>query len=162
MVDLEIKQLEIAINAEKHKDKINLLKEQFIENDKLLQQAIALQDENQPQDAPSGLGASVGGDARKAGQEPLANVVCSRDLRSRLRDDGTQNEKYLYLKTLYVVFYKLLLEELFKQLGLEEVEYNIFFSNSIVPYYTNELSACEMKSANVKRVISMLEEKDKK
>lgn len=36
MVDLEIKQLEIAINAEKHKDKINLLKEQFVENDKLL------------------------------------------------------------------------------------------------------------------------------
>ena len=136
MVDLEIKQLEIAINAEKHKDKINLLKEQFVENDKLLQQAIALQNEDQPQDAPSGLRASVGG-------------------------DGTQNEKYLYLKTLYVVFYKLLLEELFKQLGLEEVEYNIFFSNSIVPYYPNELSACEMKSANVKRVISMLEEKDK-
>ena len=135
MVDLEIKQLEIAINAEKHKDKINLLKEQFVENDKLLQQAIALQNEDQPQDA------------RFAGQEPL-------------RDDNTQNEKYLYLKTLYVVFYKLLLEELFKQLGLEEVEYNIFFSNSIVPYYPNELSACEMKSANVKRVISMLEEKD--
>lgn len=125
MVDLEIKQLEIAINAEKHKDKINLLKEQFVENDKLLQQAIALQNEDQPQ-------------------------------------NNTQNEKYLYLKTLYVVFYKLLLEELFKQLGLEEVEYNIFFSNSIVPYYTNELSACEMKSANVKRVISMLEDKDKK
>ena len=124
MVDLEIKQLEIAINAEKHKDKINLLKEQFVENDKLLQQAIALQNEDQPQ-------------------------------------NNTQNEKYLYLKTLYVVFYKLLLEELFKQLGLEEVEYNIFFSNSIVPYYPNELSACEMKSANVKRVISMLEEKDK-
>ena len=136
MVDLEIKQLEIAINAEKHKDKINLLKEQFVENDKLLQQAIALQNEDQPQDAPSGLGAIYDG-------------------------DGTQNEKYLYLKTLYVVFYKLLLEELFKQLGLEEVEYNIFFSNSIVPYYPNELSACEMKSANVKRVISMLEEKDK-
>ena len=66
------------------------------------------------------------------------------------------------MKTLYVIFYKLLLEELFKQLGLEEIEYNIFFSNSIVPYYPNELSSCEMKSSNVKRVISMLEEKDKK
>lgn len=42
VVDLEIKQLEIAIGAEKYKDKINLLKEQFIENDKLLQQAINL------------------------------------------------------------------------------------------------------------------------
>ena len=31
-----------------------------------------------------------------------------------------------------------------------------------MPYYTNELSACEMKATNVKRVINMLEEKDKK
>lgn len=132
-VEMEIKQLELAIGADKHKDKIDLLKEQFIENDKLLQKAISLQNESQKEDT------------KKDDSENEA-----------------KNEKYIYLKTLYVVFYKLLLEELFKQLGLEEVEYNIFFSNSIVPYYTNELSACEMNSSNVKRIISMLEEKDKK
>lgn len=37
--NLEVKQLELAINAEKNKDKIELLREQFVENDKLLQQA---------------------------------------------------------------------------------------------------------------------------
>lgn len=34
--NLEVKQLEMAINAEKNKDKIELLREQFVENDKLL------------------------------------------------------------------------------------------------------------------------------
>lgn len=56
----------------------------------------------------------------------------------------------------------MLLEELFKELELEDIEYNIFFSNAIIPYYSNELSTCEMKSSNIKRVISMLEEKDQK
>ena len=40
--------------------------------------------------------------------------------------------------------------------------YILSIGNSIVPYYPNELSSCEMKSSNVKRIINMLEEKDKK
>lgn len=76
--------------------------------------------------------------------------------------DTSSKDQYLYLKSLYTAFYKILLEQLFKELKLENIEYNIFYSNSLIPYYINELSGYELNADNVKRVINMLDESDKK
>ena len=56
----------------------------------------------------------------------------------------------------------MLIEELIKKLNLEDINYEIFYSNSQLPYFVNELSGYELTASNVKRVISMLDEQDKK
>ena len=56
----------------------------------------------------------------------------------------------------------MLIEELIKKLNLEDINYEIFYSNANIPYFVNELSGYELTAANIKRVINMLEEQDKK
>lgn len=56
----------------------------------------------------------------------------------------------------------MLIEELVKKLNLEDINYEIFYSNSQIPYFVNELSGYELTASNVKRVINMLDEQDKK
>ena len=56
----------------------------------------------------------------------------------------------------------MLIEELIKKLNLEDINYEIFYSNSQLPYFVNELSGYELTASNVKRVINMLDEQDKK
>ena len=56
----------------------------------------------------------------------------------------------------------MLIEELIKKLNLEDINYEIFYSNSQLPYFVNELSGYELTASNIKRVISMLDEQDKK
>lgn len=56
----------------------------------------------------------------------------------------------------------MLIEELVKKLNLEDINYEIFYSNASLPYFVNELSGYELTASNVKRVINMLDEQDKK
>ena len=56
----------------------------------------------------------------------------------------------------------MLIEEIIKSFNLEDINYEIFYSNSQLPYFVNELSGYELTASNVKRVISMLDEQDKK
>ena len=56
----------------------------------------------------------------------------------------------------------MLIEELIKKLNLEDINYEIFYSNSQLPYFVNEPSGYELTASNIKRVISMLDEQDKK
>ena len=45
-----------------------------------------------------------------------------------------------------------------KSFNLEDINYEIFYSNANIPYFVNELSGYELTAANIKRVINMLEE----
>ena len=56
----------------------------------------------------------------------------------------------------------MLIEEIIKSFNLEDINYEIFYSNSQLPYFVNELSGYELTASNIKRVISMLDEQDKK
>ena len=52
----------------------------------------------------------------------------------------------------------MLIEEIIKSFNLEDINYEIFYSNTNIPYFVNELSGYELTAANIKRVINMLEE----